>query len=212
MVHHRPGGVVRVAQVDQIDLPRRKRRNESVFFRAGEVDKVSVHPAALIPPRRAAACHVGIDVDRVRRIGHRDDRIGRKEGLDVRSVAFRSVADEHFIHLQRDAALLVVFDQGLSQISVTLLVSVAGVGLPHPQLFHLLDHRFADCRRKRLGGVSDPQPKHLFIGISLLPGADSPIDLGKEISACQVPVCAVDRRHLYLLLMIFKDSKWFNSR
>ena len=84
---HRPGRVIRIAQVDEIHLFLRKGRGKIILSRAGQVDQ----PCKLSPfvALSSVACHhIGIHVNRVDRIGNRNLLPTSEDIEDVARVTF----------------------------------------------------------------------------------------------------------------------------
>ena len=93
---HRAGGVVGRAEVDEVDLPVGQRRVEAVLGGGGQVDQPAV-AAAGVGGAGAAGHDVGVDVDRVDRVGHRHHVVDGEDLLHVARVALGAVGDEHLV-------------------------------------------------------------------------------------------------------------------
>ena len=90
-----PRRIVGKAQVDQVHRLGGQVGNEAIFRGAVQIDNALV---AAVPERSTAAGHhIGVQVDRIDRVGDGNANIGGKDFLNVAGVAFGPVADENFI-------------------------------------------------------------------------------------------------------------------
>jgi hypothetical protein len=125
------GGIIGKAQVDQVrgDL-RATFGDESVFGVAVQVDNAIV---ASIPIRSRAAGHdIGVQVDRVDRVGNGNAGIGVENLLDIPRIALGAVADEYFVGTDvGPAGLKIIFGNRFAQEFIALLRTVSaetGIG------------------------------------------------------------------------------------
>ena len=91
-VQHRAGGIVGVAEIDDVGHRSGEVPHEIVGFRAGQVDEVA--PAIARPPARAARHGIGIHIDGIDRIRDRHTAGKGEQLLDVGHIALGSVTDE----------------------------------------------------------------------------------------------------------------------
>ena len=104
---HRAGRIVRKTKINQIDMFLRWLGNEIVFRCARQIDDPFV--AAVFPGRpRVAGHHVGVDVNRINRIGERDFVLVAENIEDVTAIAFRSVGDKNFVVGNLDLAIAII--------------------------------------------------------------------------------------------------------
>ena len=99
---HGAGRVVGEAEVDDVHLACRQRRDETVGLVARHVDHVGVVP--LVVGLAGAADHdVGVVVDRVDRVADGDDVVQGEDVQDVGAVALGAVGDKHLLRLEAHA-------------------------------------------------------------------------------------------------------------
>ena len=109
----RTGGVVGKTQVDQIHRFRGQIGDKSILGVAVEIDNARVTPIAALPG--SAGHHIGVQVNRIDRIGNGDAGVGVENFLDVGGVALGAVADEDLIGMDVGTpGLKVVGSNGLS--------------------------------------------------------------------------------------------------
>src|SRR5690606_16479915 len=99
------GGIVGVAQVDEIDPALGNRGDEIILRRAGQVDQSGVG-ALFIGLTGIPGHHVGVDVDRIDRIGDRDDIVTSENIEDIAGVALGTVGDEHLVGGDAETGIL----------------------------------------------------------------------------------------------------------
>ena len=132
--------------------------HEIVFGCARQIDDPFV--AAISPHASGMAGHdIGVDINRVNRIGDRDFVLMPKDIQDVTAVAFRSVRHENFILTNLGAAVAIVGLRDFApQEFVTLFWSVAAKRFADAKLFHCLLHRGDGSLRQRLCHVPNSAP------------------------------------------------------
>ena len=100
----------------------------------------------------AASRHgVGILVHGIDGVGEGDDGVAAEKLLEVAYVAFRAVADEDLVGVERHAAgEVVVFENGLAEEGVALFRAVAAEGFDAAHFVHGLVQGFDDGGNERL--------------------------------------------------------------
>ena len=189
-----PRGVVRKAQVDQIDRLAGQGGHIAVGGGAVQIDQAGV--AAIDGGIGAPGHDVGIHIHRVHRIGDGHAHILGKNFLDVAGVGLGPVADEDFIGLDLSATgLEVVRSNRLAQKVVALLRAIAAKAGGIGHLVRGLVQRGNAGGRQRLGHVANAQADQVFVRVLLLKGADAPGDVGKQIAGLQLGVVGIDADH-----------------
>ena len=97
-------GIVREAEIHDVDPLFGQFGDKAVCFRTGHVDDLLVAALCLIIVAAAPAHHVGIHIDGVDGVGDRDHAVLRKELLNVANVALCAVGHEDFVQIEGDAA------------------------------------------------------------------------------------------------------------
>ncbi len=95
--------IVRQAEIDDIGHLVRKGRHETVLRRAGHVDDIRPDPGLLVVGPGPATHDIRIHIDGVDGIRHRNDRVLRKELLNVSGITLRPVGNEDLIGLDMAA-------------------------------------------------------------------------------------------------------------
>jgi len=178
----RSGGVVRVAEVNEIDLLIGDRGDKLICRRAGQVDEPGVG-AFFIGVTGVAGHDVGVDVDGVDRIGDRDDVVVAEDVEDVARVALGAVRDKNLVRSDAETGIL-VFDNGFAKEGITLLRPVALESARVSEFVDGIVHGLAAGFGERLGHVADTTADEAFrgFGIGLVEGGDAAGDLGKEVA------------------------------
>ena len=112
---------------------------------------------------------VGVDVDRINRIGDRDPVLVAKNIENVTAIAFRTVGEKDFVVCNLDPALR---DNRCSAIFcaqkfVTLLVSITAKCFANTELIDRLVHRRDGGGWQWLGDIADAAPDQSFGGIGI---------------------------------------------
>ena len=193
---HRAGGVVRAAQVDDVDLALGQRRAEAVFSGGGHVGDVRPALGGLVVVARAAGHGVGVNVHGVHRVAHGHHVVDVEDVADVAAVGLGAVGDEDLVVGDVDAAVVeVALGDGGAQEVVALLGAVAVERL---SLRHVLDggvHGLNDGRRKRARHVTDAHLDELGLGVRLGVRGGAARDFGEQVAAGEFLVIRVDLSH-----------------
>ena len=151
------GGVVREAEVNDVGFLLRQLRQKMVLFAARHVNDPVPALAFLILPG-AARHDVGVHVNRVDRVAHRNHVVRRENVADIARVGLRAVADEDLVDADIDAALsVVVFRNCLSQELIAAFRAVAAERLHLSHFLRRLRHGLDDRFRERKGDVADSE-------------------------------------------------------
>ena len=192
--HDRAGRVVGRAEIDQVHVLVGQGRLEAVFGRRGQVDQLAV--AAVFGGAGAAGHHVGVHVDGIDRVGHRDDVVDGEDLLHVGGVALRAVGHEDLVG--RDLGALAAkmrrdrFDQ---EVVAAAAVVVAAEGFLVRHLVHAGLHRVDDGRGQRQHHVADAQANDARSRIRRREIAHALADFREQIAGLKLLVVRVDRRH-----------------
>ena len=118
----RARGVIGAAQVNQVRLYICLRHGQKTVFPRGR----RIHDT---PPGH----HIGIHIDRIDGVGHKDGIVYIEQVQDIPDVAFRTVAHKDLVLRQHNAAPGVITHQSLLQKAVALLrtVPLKGLGFCH---------------------------------------------------------------------------------
>jgi len=192
---HGAGRVVGEAEVDDVHLLGRQRRDEVVGLVARHVDDVLI-VAFLVGLAGAADHDVGVVVDRVDRVADGHHVVEGEDVEDVGAVALGAVGDEHLLGLQADAERLVGFlDNGVDQPVIPLLRAVAGEVGGGAEVVDGVVERLQHGRGQRAGDVADAEADHLGVRVG---GGEFPhaaADLGEEVAGFEFQVVIVDLCH-----------------
>ena len=159
------GGVVGVAEVNEVGTAAGQIGHEAVFSRGGQVSDAT--PAAVGTGFTGTARHhVGINVDGVDGVSHGDGGGGVEQLADVGSVALGTVAHKHFVgrevHAQRGE---VMADDGLTQEAVALFGTVAVESVGRCQLVDGAVHRLDGGGGQGASHVADAQTDEPAAGV-----------------------------------------------
>ena len=167
------GRIVRAAEVNDVGpVLWCRERQEAVLFGRHRVDDLP------------AGHHVGVDVDRIDRIGNEHGVVLIEEIQDVAEIGLCAVRDEDLVEGELYAELLIIrLDRGLQEI-VALLRTVAMEALGPAHILRRLHHRINDGLRQRAGDITDAHADQLIAELRMrrLPLADTTCDLRKKIA------------------------------
>ncbi len=154
--------------------------------------------AAFVGIAGVAGHDVGVDVDRIHRVGD-GDLVPRAEDVeDVAGVTLAAVGDENLIRFHVDAACLeIVLGDGVAQEVVALLRAVAAEGGAVAHFIHRLVHGRADGLGQRLGHIADAAADQALrgLGIGLREDLHAAGDFGEEVTGFELVVVFVDVGH-----------------
>ena len=137
---YRTSRIVGETEIHHINLPLRRLGHEIVFHGARQICDSFI--AAIIPRTPGMAGHdIGIDINRVNRIGDRDFVLMSKDIQDVAAIAFRSVRDENLIVTDVDSSVAIIRLRDFApQEFVALFWAVAAKCFADAELLHRLLH------------------------------------------------------------------------
>jgi hypothetical protein len=192
---HGAGGIVRRAEVGEVDAPGGRRWREAVLFGGGQVEDAGV-TAVVVGLAGSTRHDVGVDVDGIHGVGYGDAAVLVEDLLDVAAVLLAAVGDEDLVGLDGDAAraVVVLLDQ-LEQERVAVLGSVAveaGLGAERDGG---VAQRLDDGRCEWQRDVADAEADHPGFGVALGERRHASPDLGEEVARLELAVVLVDARH-----------------
>ena len=179
----RTGRIVRIAQVDDINVFGRQFRHKIIVSRTRHIDDIFIPPLFQRPP--GPPCHnIRIDIHRIHRIGHRD-RIGkRKNLLEIARIAFGTVRDKYLRHIKVNAAgFIIVFNYRFGKERISLLRAIAPERVSRCHLVDGIVHCFDNRRSKRLCNITDTEFDYRSFRIRIGKSCNSPSDLRKEVAS-----------------------------
>ena len=138
--------------------------------------------------------HIGIDVNRINRIGDRDFVLIAQNIENETAVALRTVGHENLIVRDVDLAIAEIFLRDCrSQEFVPLLGSIAAKRFTVPQLVSGAFDRFDGRLRQRLGHVADSAAYQTLGGFRILLAefTNPPGDLRKKITGLKLEIIFV---------------------
>ena len=103
----RAGRVVGKTKINEIDMFLWRLGNEIVFGRAWQINDAFV-TAVFSRRARVTGHHVGVDIDRINRIGDRDFVLVAENIEDVPAIAFRTVGNKNLVVSDVDLAIAVI--------------------------------------------------------------------------------------------------------
>ncbi len=162
------GGIVGETKIDHVGALFGQLGQKSVFLPAGHVDDLA--PSLALAVLSGSSGHyIGVDVNRVNRVAHRNHVIRAEDIADAAGIAFRAVADKNLIDVNLHPALYkIVFRDCGTKKFITGFRAVAAKGFRFAHLLcgglHGLYHRF----RQRAGNIPDSQADNLRFRV--LPG------------------------------------------
>ena len=187
--------VIRIAQIDKIDVRRRKCRHEVVLGCDGEINEAS-EPACLVGPSGPAGHHVRVDVNRIDGIGDGDHVLGPEDIEDIPRVALRTVGNENLVGRNSHAArFVIILGNGVAEKLVPLFRPVTAERLTATHLVDGPMHGFNHSRRQWLRHVADPQADDLRLRILGGKPRDAAANLGEEIPRLKLQKVLVNVRH-----------------
>lgn len=105
-----------------------------------------------------AAHDVGVEVDRVDRIGYGEFEVTAEDFLDAGNIRFRTVTDEDFVKIEVDApCFIVTVDDGLAEEVIALFRTVAAEGFGFAHFVDGFMHGVDDGRCQGTGDVADAE-------------------------------------------------------
>ncbi len=188
------GGIIRETKIDQIGGDAGHGGHIAVLRCAIEVGDAGV---TTVDIGASAASHdIGIDVNRINRIGDGELDVGGEDFLDIAAIALGTVGDKNFVSLDLAATGgVVVLGDGFAQEGIALFGAIA---LESGALGHLVGggvQRLDADGRKRLGDVANAEADDRLVGMSGDVGADALGDVGEEIGGFELGVVFVDADH-----------------
>ena len=187
--------VIRIAQIDEIDVRRRKCRHEVVFGGDREINQPR-KPARLVCLPGPPGHHVRIDVDRIDGISDGDNVLGPEDIEDIPGVALRAVGDENLVGGNSHATrFVIILGNGVTEKVVPLFGPVTAERLAATHLVDGPMHGFDHGRRQRLRHVTDPQADDLRLRILGRKPRDAAANLGEEISRLKLQKVIVNASH-----------------
>ena len=158
LAHGRAGRVGRVAEVDDVDFFLRRFGFEAVFRSAWEIDDAVVDAFFSVPFAGMAEHDVGVEVNRVYRVGYGEFQVVAEDFLDAGDIGLGAIADEDFVQIEVDAARLVVaVDDSLTEEVIALFRTVAAEGFGFAHFVDGLVHGVDDSRGQGTGDVADAE-------------------------------------------------------
>lgn len=101
---------------------------------------------------------VGVEVNRVYRVGYGEFQVVAEDFLDAGDVGLGAIADEDFVQIEVDAARLVVaVDDSLTEEVIALFRTVAAEGFGFAHFVDGLVHGVDDSRGQGTGDVADAE-------------------------------------------------------
>ena len=195
----RPGGVVGVAEEDEVRLGGlRDVGEEAVLLEAVHVLDVLVLARLLVEKAGGAHDDARVHVGGVGGVLDRDGGVRAEEHEYSRDVALAPVGDEDLAARDPQAVVEPVREL-LSQRAHALLRAVPGVPLLGVEPRGGALEGVGDDLRDGLGGVSDSEGDDLRVRVLLLVVSASPPDFGEEVAGpqlCQVGIAVHSRRGL----------------
>ena len=135
---------------------------------------------------------VGVDIDRIDRVGNEYDVIGRKQVENVAQIALCTVRDKDFVSLKLDVTIPVILLYRLFEEVITLLGAVAVQRVLTALIVHGIVQRADDRGCVGTGHVTDAQTDDVSLGVCLLERRYLVCDGGKQIALGQVFIVSVN--------------------
>jgi hypothetical protein len=142
--------------------------------------------------------HVGIDINRINRIGHGYCVVVTENIENVGGVTFGTVRHENFVGADFQSALLIfVLGDGFSQKFVALFRSVTAKRFARTEFFGRGLHRVDGGAWKWFRHVADAAANEILRGrrIGFAPRAHAARDFGEEVTSSEFEVIVVDCSH-----------------
>ena len=147
----------------------------------------------------ASSHDVGIDIDRIDRVGDAHDVVGGEDVADVARVALGTVADEDLGAVELDAAgLEIVLDDGIDEEVIALFGTISPKGCSVGTFIHGTVHGLNGGRGQGTSHIADAQTDDVrfgmlgFVGIHLLGY------LRKEVAVGETGIVCVCANHVLL--------------
>ena len=183
-------GVVRIAEVNEIHFLLGNLRYETVLRIAGQIDQPAVE-AVLIGLAGVSSHDIGIHIDRINRVHHRNAIVVTKDIQDVSAVAFGSIGNKNLIIRDlKPVRAVIVFRDGVPQKLIALLGAVSTKAAALAHFINSLVHGLANGHGERLGDISDTATNEAgrTFGVGVGKGFDAAIDLGKKVTSFEFEV------------------------
>ena len=179
-------GVVGAAQVNQVRLYICLRHGQKTVFPRGR----RIHDTP-------SGHHIGIHIDRIHGVGHKDGIVYIEQVQDIPDVAFRTVAHKDLVLRQHNAAPGVITHQSLLQKAVALLGAIAVKGFFFAHLLHSGVQRIHHRRSQRQRHVADAKADDLLFRMLLRIDRHLLCDGGKQIAFGKVLVVFIDLQFVF---------------
>ena len=188
------GGIVGETEVDEVGRLGRRRRHVGIGRRRVEIKDPLVTAVALVTG--SSRHDIGVEVDRIHRIGNGDAGVLGEDLLDIAAVALRPVRDEDLVGFDPAAPrLVIVLRNRFAEKRVALVGAVTLEGLA-PGHFVRGGMQGGDAHgRERLRDIADSQPDDGTRGIGLLVGGHAARDIGEQVRGLELGVVFVDADH-----------------
>ena len=205
------GGIVWETQIDHVHRLLRDLRQEAVFLLAGHVHNLAP-TLALYVVARTSGHDVGVHIDRVDWVAHRDDIVHAKDVADAAGVALRAVADKNLIRRNiNPAGLKIIFCDCLTEERITRFGAIAAERLRFAHLLRSGTHRLDDCLWQRAGHVADPQADDLLLRVLLHKGVHLIVDVHKQIAGRKLDKILIDFQQIENLLKFVLAHRMTNK-
>ena len=181
VIIYRTGRIVGRTDIDDIGV--------GLFIRQRQKTVGCVGVCKDDPP---AGHDVGVDINRVDRIGNQYTVIGIKQVKNIAEVGFCAVADKDLILFQCDITLRIIAGNFSFQEVISLFRSITAEGLSGTHLsagaFQCLD----DCRTEGKSDIADAQPDDVDIWVLLLKSRHFFANHCKEVAFFQLQIMLID--------------------
>ena len=184
--------VVRAAKVNQLHRILRQVRLKVVLSSRCKIchfGEMSIR----LKRSRATRHHVAIKVNRINGVRNCNFRIGSKEFLDVRDIAFRTITYKHVVRIHFDSARSVfATDNGFTQEIVTLFGTVTTESPLDAHFVHGLVHGLNNRGDKRRSDIANAQADDVGIFMGALVFLDFLCNGRKKVTARKTIVVRID--------------------
>ena len=140
----------------------------------------------------AASHEVGVDIDRIDRVGNEYGVIGREQVKDVAQIALCTVRNKDLVSFKLDVAVTIILLHRLLEEVITLLGAVAVQRFLTALIVYSIVQRTDDRGCMRTGHVTDAQTDDVSLRVCLLERRYLVCDGGKQVALGQVFIVSVN--------------------
>ena len=180
---------------------------EAAFFIARQIFEAFIRPTDIFPT--SARHDIAVHIDRIHRIGDRDDIRFCKDLLHIADIALCAVADKDLVWGNIASAILeIMLCDRFTQEEIALLRTIAAERLHMSHFLDSLLHRFDHDRSQRLRHITDTEGNDIrirmrgFIRLLLL------ADFRKQVCTLKIQIIFIAMSHKFRLSILYYSCQY----